>query len=92
MLGYFLLKNYNEAGIINVGYGIDISIKELVNLLVKFIDYNGEIIYDESKPDGTPKKQLDITKLSNLGWKAKVEFQDGLIKTISEFKSKFNYA
>lgn len=92
MLGYFLLKNYNEAGIINVGYGIDISIKELVNLLVKLIDYNGEIIYDESKPDGTPKKQLDITKLSNLGWKAKVEFQDGLIKTISEFKSKFNYA
>jgi len=89
---YFLLKNYNEAGIINVGYGIDISIKELVNLLVKLIDYNGEIIFDESKPDGTPKKQLDITKLSNLGWKSKVEFQDGLIKTISEFKSKFNYA
>ena len=89
---FFLLKNYNEAGIINVGYGIDISIKELVNLLVKLIDYNGEIIFDESKPDGTPKKQLDITKLSNLGWKSKVEFQDGLIKTISEFKSKFNYA
>lgn len=89
---YFLLKNYNEAGIINVGYGIDISIKELVNLLVKLIDYNGQIIFDESKPDGTPKKQLDITKLSNLGWKSKVEFQDGLIKTISEFKSKFNYA
>jgi hypothetical protein len=89
---YFLLKNYNEAGIINVGYGIDISIKELVNLLVKLIDYNGEIIFDESKPDGTPKKQLDITKLSNLGWKSKVEFQDGLKKTISEFKSKFNYA
>ena len=89
---YFLLQNYNEAGIINVGYGIDISIKELVNLLVKLIDYNGQIIFDESKPDGTPKKQLDITKLSNLGWKSKVEFQDGLIKTISEFKSKFNYA
>ena len=63
-----------------------------MNLLVKLIDYNGEIIFDESKPDGTPKKQLDITKLSNLGWKSKVEFQDGLIKTISEFKSKFNYA
>ena len=89
---YFLLQNYNEAGIINVGYGEDMSIRELVNLLVKLIDYNGEIIFDESKPDGTPKKQLDITKLSNLGWKSKVEFQDGLIKTISEFKSKFNYA
>ena len=89
---FYLLNNYNEAGIINLGCGEDISIKDLVKLLVQLINYEGNIIFDKSKPDGTPKKQLDVSKLCKLGWQSKIRLQDGLIKTISEFKTKYIYA
>ena len=71
---------------LNVGTGIDISIKELANLISHYVGYDGEIIWDISKPDGTPKKQLDVTRLKSLGWSSKITLEEGLEKTIKLFK------
>ena len=73
------------ANFLNVGTGKDISIKDLAYKISNIIGYKGEIIWDNSKPDGTPKKQLDISKISNLGWKAKIDLDEGIKKTISSF-------
>ncbi|MEI8128512.1 MAG: GDP-L-fucose synthase [bacterium] len=82
----FLLQTYNEKGIINVGCGIDISIKELAEMIIKMVDYPGKIIYDTTKPDGTPSKLMDISKLNSLGWYSKINLIEGLFKTINEAK------
>jgi GDP-L-fucose synthase len=86
---YYLMKNYNEKGFVNIGTGIDISIKELTKMLVNIIDYSGNIEFDFTKPDGTPRKLMDISKISNLGWEAKVSLIDGIKKTIEEVSSNF---
>ena len=86
---YFLLKNYNEKGIINIGWSKDISIKELAELIALIVDYKGVFKFDLSKPNGTPKKLLDTTKINNLGWSPKIDLKTGLIKTINEFKEKY---
>ena len=70
----------------NVGTGIDISIKELAELIASEIGYEGEIKWDKSKPDGTPKKQLDISKITSLGWEPKTSFDEGLNLTISNYR------
>uniref|UniRef100_UPI004047468B GDP-L-fucose synthase family protein n=1 Tax=Algoriphagus sp. TaxID=1872435 RepID=UPI004047468B len=82
---FFLLKNYNEQGLVNVGSGKDISIKELAQLISSEVDYKGDFIFDNSKPDGAPRKLMDISKLSELGWSEKINFRDGIKKTIFEF-------
>jgi GDP-L-fucose synthase len=82
---YFLLQIYNEAGFINIGYGSDISIKELAELIAIEVNYKGVIEYDIGKLDGTPRKLLDIEKIKNLGWKPKIDFKIGLRKTIIEY-------
>jgi GDP-L-fucose synthase len=87
---YFLLKNYNEQGLINIGCGTDISIKELAELITSVIGYDGQLLFDTTKPDGTPRKLMDINKLNNLGWSAKIGLKEGIIKTISEFTNCFN--
>ena len=74
-------------GIINVGTGTDISIKELANLISEEIGFNGEIIWDISKPDGTPRKLLDVSKANKLGWVAKTNLRDGIKKTIKDYIS-----
>lgn len=74
----FLMNNYNQPGFINVGVGMDISIKELANLIKKVVGYEGEIKWDTSKPDGTPRKLMDVTPLANLGWSAKIEMEKGV--------------
>jgi GDP-L-fucose synthase len=82
----FLMKNYNEPGLINIGVGEDLSIKELAEMIKDIVAYKGKIVFDVSKPDGTPRKLMDITKLSSIGWKAGI----GLKKGISEvYKEKF---
>jgi GDP-L-fucose synthase len=81
---YFLLQNYNEQGIVNIGCGADVTIKELAEMIAAEVRYEGQLVFDTSKPDGTPKKLLDITKLKKLGWISKIEFQKGLKKTIKE--------
>jgi len=81
----FLLQNYEESGPINIGSGKDISIKSLAELIIKLVDYSGEIIFDTSKLDGTPQKLLDGSKINKIGWKAKIDLEYGLLKTIGEF-------
>jgi GDP-L-fucose synthase len=86
---FFLLQNYNEQGLVNIGCGTDVSIKELAELIVSKVGYEGQIIFDSSKPDGTPRKLMDISKLNMLGWKSKISLKDGIIKTLDEIKNKF---
>jgi GDP-L-fucose synthase len=74
----FLMKNYSHSEPINVGTGIEISIEELVALISEIIGYNGRILFDETKPDGTPRKIVDSTKINSLGWKHKTNLKDGL--------------
>jgi GDP-L-fucose synthase len=79
----FLMKNKNAQDIkpfVNIGTGQDISIKDLAELVKNIVGFNGEIIFDKSKPDGTPKKLLDVSKIHKLGWKHKVELCDGIEK------------
>ena len=71
---------------LNVGTGEDISIKELAELVAKYVRYDGEIIWDTTKPDGTPKKQLDIRRLSALGWKPQISLNEGLKNTINLYQ------
>jgi GDP-L-fucose synthase len=80
----FLMKNYNEPGLINIGTGKDLSIKELSEMIKEITGYNGKIVFDLSKPDGTPRKLMDVTKLSTLGWKAKIPLQDGIVRTYKD--------
>ena len=65
----FLMEKYNEEGFVNIGTGKEISIYELALLIKKITGYEGEIIFDTTKPDGTPRKLMDVSKLTNLGWK-----------------------
>ena len=82
----FLMENYNSPEIINIGYGEDYTIKEIVEIIKDVVDYKGDIIWDTTKPNGTPKRLLDSTKLFNLGWKPKVELRHGLKEAYTWFK------
>jgi GDP-L-fucose synthase len=86
---YFLLQNYNEAGHVNIGWGEDISIKELASLVATEVGYTGALEFDTTKPDGTPRKLLDTTNINNLGWKPSIKLQEGIRRTIAEVKDKF---
>ena len=80
----YLMQNYNEKGFVNIGTGIEISIKDLAHLIKKVVGYKGDIIFDSSKPNGTPRKLTDITKLTNLGWKYKIELEEGIRNVYQE--------
>ena len=86
----FCLENWkydpqkNDSSFLNVGTGTDISIKDLAELIANLTGYQGKISWDTSKPDGTPRKQLDVSLLSDLGWKAKIKLKEGIQKVISE--------
>ena len=86
---YFLLQNYNEAGLVNIGWGEDVSIKELAILIANEVGYIGALEFDKTKPDGTPRKLMDTTKINHLGWNASIKLQDGIAKTIQEVKDQF---
>ncbi len=86
---YFLLQNYNEPGLVNIGWGEDISIKELATVIASEVGYTGSIEFDTTKPDGTPRKLMDTTKLTNLGWKPSIKLYEGVKRTIEEVKEKF---
>jgi GDP-L-fucose synthase len=85
---YFLLNNYNQAGIINIGSGIELSIKELAELISMEVGYYGQLVFDTSKLDGTPRKLMDSAKINKLGWMPSIKLKDGIKQTINEFKSK----
>ena len=71
---------------LNVGTGKDISIKELATIIAEIVDFKGEILWDHSKPDGTPRKLLNVEKINQLGWKAKTSLKEGINKTIKSLK------
>lgn len=87
----FLMNNYTGEEHVNVGTGTDVSIKELAQLICKVVGYDGKLFFDTSKPDGTPKKLLDVSKINSLGWEAKVSLEDGIRKTydwyLQEYKN-----
>ena len=82
---FFLLQTFNEKGLVNIGSGKDISIKELAQLIASEVDYKGEFNFDTSKPDGAPRKLMDVRKICKLGWSEKIDFRDGIKKTILQF-------
>ena len=75
---YFLLMNYNEKQFVNVGTGKDLSIKDLALLVKEIVGFEGELHFDSSKPDGTPRKLMDVTKINQLGWEAKISLEEGI--------------
>jgi GDP-L-fucose synthase len=85
---FFLLQNYNEDGLVNIGWGEDVSIKELAELISKEVGYMGSLKFDITKPDGTPLKLMDVSKLNNLGWKASISLEDGIKKVYEEIKDR----
>lgn len=82
----FLMDNYNEQGAINIGVGEDISILDLAKLVKQIVGFEGEIITDTTKPDGTPRKLMDVSKLTNLGWKASINLNEGIKSVFEEVK------
>jgi GDP-L-fucose synthase len=79
------MENYNDAEIINIGVGEDIQIKELSSMVSEIVGYEGKVLWDESKPNGTPRKLLDNSKIINLGWKPKITLEEGINRTYSWF-------
>jgi GDP-L-fucose synthase len=81
---YFLLQNYNEQGLVNIGCGTDVSIKELAEIIVSEVGYMGQLVFDVTMPDGTPRKLMDISKINKLGWKSRIDLKRGIHKTVLE--------
>ena len=83
----FLMKNYNSSEIINIGTGEDLPIKDLAEKIKEIAGYDGKIVWDKSKLDGTPRKLLDVSKITKLGWKHKIELENGLKLTYEWFSN-----
>ena len=83
----FLLEHFDEPGPINVGTGVDLSIRELARVVCEVVAFEGELVFDTSKPDGTPRKLLDVSILTGLGWTAQTSLEDGVRRTISWYQS-----
>ena len=81
----FLMLNYNGKEFVNIGTGEDVSIKDLALLVKDVVGYNGEIKFDPSKPDGTPRKLLSVEKMKTLGWTYRIKLKDGIINTYALF-------
>lgn len=82
----YLMDNYNDEGFVNIGVGKDISILDLAKLIKQIVEFEGEIFTDCSKPDGTPRKLMDVSKLTNLGWQANISLEEGIKKVYEEIK------
>lgn len=85
---YFLMQEYNEPGFLNIGTGKDLSIKDLALLIKKIVDFDGKLTFDPSKPDGTPRKLMDVSRLHALGWKHRVELEEGIKLAYRDFLEK----
>jgi GDP-L-fucose synthase len=88
---YICMNDYNDPEIINIGTGSDITIKELTEIIAKIIDYRGEIVWDTSKPNGTPRKVMNVDKLKSLGWSPKVGIRQGIYQTYEWFKENYDW-
>jgi len=87
---YICMSEYNDSEIINIGTGSDITIKELTEIIANIIDYRGEIVWDTSKPNGTPRKVMNVDKLKSLGWSPKVGIRQGIYQTYEWFKENYD--
>jgi GDP-L-fucose synthase len=83
----FLMETHNDAGLVNIGVGEDISILDLAKTVKQIVGFEGDIITDTSKPDGTPRKLMDVSKLASLGWKASISLEEGIKKVYEEIKN-----
>ncbi|GGB08395.1 GDP-L-fucose synthase [Puia dinghuensis] len=83
---FYLMQHYNEPGLVNIGTGEDLEIGELALLIKKIVGYTGEIHHDLSKPDGTPRKLMDVSKLHSFGWKAAISLEEGLRRVYAGYK------
>lgn len=81
----FLMKSYDGDEIVNVGWGKDLKISELAALIGRIVGYEGEIVYDHSKPDGTPRKLVDVSRLTEMGWQARISLEEGLRRTYQDY-------
>ncbi len=86
----YLMNNYHDSEIINIGTGIDVSIKELASIVKDVVGYEGGVTWDSTKPDGTMRKQLDVSKINNLGWKHSTDLRDGVKKVYDWYKNNKN--
>lgn len=87
----FLMENYNDSDIINVGSGEDVTIKELAEVVSDAVGYKGEIVWDTTKPDGMPRKLVDVSKLHSLGWKHSTHLSEGIASTYEWFKENYKH-
>ena len=83
---FYLMQHYNEPGLVNIGTGEDLEIGELALLVKDIVGYTGEIVHDPSKPDGTPRKLMDVSKLHSFGWKHTISLKEGLRRVYEEYK------
>lgn len=86
---YYLMENYNEEGLVNIGTGEDIAILDLAKMIKKIVGYEGEIQHDLSKPDGTPRKLMNVDKLKSLGWEAQIPLEEGIKAVYKDVKQIF---
>jgi GDP-L-fucose synthase len=84
----FLMEKHNESGLVNIGVGNDISILDLAKMIKKIVGFKGDIVTDLTKPDGTPRKLMDVSKLNGLGWKSSIRLEEGIIRVYDEIKDR----
>jgi len=82
----FLMDRYDEPGIINIGVGADVTIRELAEMVAEATGFQGELVFDTTKPDGTPRKLLEVTRLTALGWRAQILLREGIRRTVEEYR------
>ena len=82
---FYLMQNYDEPNLINIGTGVDLTIKDLASLIKEIIGFEGDLIFDSSKPDGTPRKLMDVSKIHSKGWKHKVDLREGIELAYQDF-------
>ena len=84
----FVMKHYSDSKFLNIGTGEDISIREFAQIVSDVVGYSGEIVFDATRPDGPPRKLLDVSKLKKLGWSAKTPLRDGLSAAYADFQNR----
>lgn len=83
----YLMENYNDSTLVNIGTGVDVTIKELAETIQAEVGYEGEIFWNTEKPDGTPRKLMDVSKLNGLGWKHSIDLKDGIAMVYRDYKA-----
>lgn len=86
----YLMENYSESELVNVGTGVDVTIKELAETVKEIVGFDGQIIWDTTKPDGTPRKLMDVSKLHNVGWRHTIDLKEGIALAYADFLENHN--